>query len=81
MKSPRMPITQIEQRCLTASEICIRNEWRIDPFVSFHGSWRETPNLQDMQIGKVGIHLSARMIDEFYEHARNGKWKCMWKWK
>jgi len=77
MKTPKMPITEIEQKCLTASEICISNGWSAGAFGRFHNyMWQETPNFQDMQMGEVGMNLSVNMVDGIYKRARDGKWIC-----
>jgi len=77
MKSVKMPITKIEAKCLTASEICSSNGWSVGtPDNPYYYLWRQTPSLQDMQMGEVGVNLSASMINGIYHHARNGKWIC-----
>jgi len=77
MKSTRMPITTIEQKCLQASEHCVRNAWATKmPTTPYAFAWSDTPYLRNMQVGKIGIQIPAHMITQIYIHSNIGKWIC-----
>ena len=77
MKSWKMPITKIEGKCLEASECCVKNAWTTElPTPTYGFAWSNTPYLQNMQVGEIGMRLSAYAINQIYVHVRNGRWIC-----